>query len=361
MATGGLAVLAAVAIVTCGACGSDQPTKASRSLVTPTTQIAGAGVLGNDRKPDEQCARDAAAADPGPPTRPAHNAAGVNPDVAQVPVEPQRIVVLSGDQLDALCALGLQSRVVAAALPDGPDGATSQPSYLGNAVHGLPGVGTRRAPDLGRIAAEHPDLILGSVALTPKLYPQLAAIAPTVFTAAPGAAWEGNLRGVGVATARGAAADALVNGFSERAGQIGATHDAAHFQASVVQLTDKTVRIYGANNFPASVLTAVGVDRPAAQRFTDKPYIEMGTTDADLAKSPDFSAADADIIYVSCTSSAAAERAATVLDSDPWRKLSANRDNRVFVVNNEIWQTGEGVIAARGTIDDLRWINAPIN
>jgi iron complex transport system substrate-binding protein len=352
------AALAASAIVTCSACGSDHPTTASRSLVTPTTQIAGAGVLGNDRKPDDACARDAAAADPGPPTRPANNAAGVNPDVAQVPAEPQRIVVLSGDQLDALCALGLQSRVVAAALPDG---SPSQPSYLGNAVHGLPGVGTRSSPDLNAITAAHPDLILGSVALTPKLYPQLAAIAPTVFTAAPGAAWEDNLRGVGAATARGAAADALINGFSARAGQIGATHDAAHFQASIVQLTDKTMRVYGADNFPASVLTAVGVDRPAAQRFTDKTYVEIGTTDAELAKSPDFSVADADIIYVSCASPAAAERAATVLDSNPWRKLSANRDNRVFVVNDEIWQAGEGLIAARGIVDDLRWVNAPIN
>ena len=40
---------------------------------------------------------------------------------------------------------------------------------------------------------------------------------------------------------------------------------------------------------------------------------------------------------------------------------SANRDNRVFVVNNEIWQTGEGLVAARGIIDDLRFVNAPIN
>jgi iron complex transport system substrate-binding protein len=345
-------------MVACGACGSDQPPKASRSLVTPTTQIAGAGVLGNDRKPDDSCARDASAADPGPPTRPAHNTAGVSPDVVQVPAEPQRIVALSGDQLDALCALGLQSRVVAAALPDG---STSQPSYLGNAVHGLPGVGTRSNPDLKAIAAVHPDLILGSVALTPKLYPQLAAIAPTVFTAAPGAAWEDNLRGIGAATARGAAVDALINGFSQRATQIGATHDAAHFQASIVQLTTNTMRVYGADNFPASVLSTVGVDRPAAQRFTDKAYIEMGTTGADLAKSPNFSAADADIIYVSCASPAAADRAATIFDSDPWRKLSANRDNRVFVVNDEIWQTGEGLIAARGIVDDLRWVNAAIN
>ncbi|WP_420845412.1 iron-siderophore ABC transporter substrate-binding protein [Mycobacterium lentiflavum] len=356
-----VAAIAAAAVVTCSACGSGQSGSkgtSTRPLVTPTTQIAGAGVLGNDRKPDESCPRDAAPADPGPATRQAHNAAGVTPDSVQVPAQAQRIVVLSGDQLDAVCALGLQSRVVAAALPDD---SPSQPSYLGDAVHALPGVGTRSNPDLRAIAALHPDLILGSVALTPRTYPRLAAIAPTVFTAAPGGAWQDNLRIVGGATARSGAVDGLIGGFTQRASQIGASHDAAHFQASVVQLTTDKLRIYGANNFPASVLSAVGVDRPAAQRFTDKPYIEIGATDADLAKGADFSAADADVIYMSCATRAAADRAATILDSAPWRKLSANRDNRVYIVNDEVWQTGEGVIAARGIVDDLRLLNAAIN
>ena len=355
-----VAAIAAAAVLTCSGCGSGQSGSkgpSTRSLVTPTTQIAGAGVLGNDRKPNESCARDAAPADSGSATRQAHNAAGVTPDSVQVPAEAQRIVVLSGDQLDALCALGLQSRVIAAALPDD---SSSQPSYLGDAVHALPGVGVRSNPDLRGIAALHPDLILGSVALTPRMYPKLAAIAPTVFTGAPGAAWEDNLRVVGSATARGGAVDGLISSFTQRAGQIGASHDAAHFQASIVQLTVNSLRIYGANNFPASVLSAVGVDRPASQRFTDKPYIEVGATDADLAKA-DFSAADADVIYMSCATPAAADRAATILDSAPWRKLSANRDNRVYIVNDEVWQTGEGVIAARGIVDDLRLVNAAIN
>ncbi|CPR13098.1 FEIII-dicitrate-binding periplasmic lipoprotein FecB [Mycobacterium bohemicum DSM 44277] len=355
------ALLAAVVLLS-GACGSGQGVKASsRSLATPTTQIAGAGVLGNDRRPDDSCARDAAAPDPGPPTRQAHNAAGVSPEVVQVPAEPQRIVVLAAGQLDGLCALGLQSRVVAAAVPDG---SAAQPSYLGGAVSRLPGAGSWTKPDLNRIAAAHPDLILGSQASTPTLYQQLSAIAPTVFTAAPGAAWEDDLRGVGAATARGAAVEALITAFEQRAGQIGASHDAAHFQASIVQLTTTSVRVYGADNFPASVLHAAGVDRPASQRFTDKPYIEISATDADLDRNPDrtdLSAADADVVYVSCASPAAAERAATILDSDAWRRLSANRDNRVYVVNDEIWQTGEGPVAARGILDDLRLLNAPIN
>ncbi len=314
-------------------------------------------MLGNQRRPDESCAPEPAGPDAGPPPRTAHNAAGVRPDTAEVPDDPQRIIVLAGDQLDALCALGLQSRIVGAALPDG---ASDQPSYLGTVVHKLPGVGTRSSPDLAAIKAAKPDLILGSQALTPKLYSALAEIAPTVFTGAPGAAWQDNLRGVGEATARADAAGSLVDGFTAKAHDDGAAHDAAHYQVSIVQFTENSVQVYGSDNFPASVLNTVGVDRPAAQRFTDKPYIEVGSTEANLAHA-DFSAADADLVYVSFDSPAAKDRAPALFDSDSWRRLSAARDNRIFVVNNEIWQTGRGLIAARGVIDDLRWINAPIN
>ncbi|EIC63879.1 FeIII-dicitrate-binding periplasmic lipoprotein [Mycobacteroides abscessus M94] len=41
--------------------------------------------------------------------------------------------------------------------------------------------------------------------------------------------------------------------------------------------------------------------------------------------------------------------------------LGATRDNRVFAVNNEVWQTGDGIVAGRGILDDLQWVNAPIN
>ncbi len=78
-------------------------------MITPTTQIAGAGVLGNDRKADESCARAAAAAS-GPPTRPAHNAAGVSPEIFEPPAEAMaHHGALHGDQLDAVRALGLRS------------------------------------------------------------------------------------------------------------------------------------------------------------------------------------------------------------------------------------------------------------
>jgi iron complex transport system substrate-binding protein len=351
------AIAAAVAVTVvsgCGSTGDDGTAAEGQSVVTSTTRIAGAGVLGNQRRPDESCAPEPTPVDPGPPDRPVRHAAGET----TVRADPQRIVVLSGDQLDALCALGLQSRVVAAALPDG---STTQPSYLGKVIHDVPGAGTRSAPDMAAIKAANPDLILGSDALTPQDFGPLSEIAPTVFTAAPGAAWQDNLRTVGAATGRLDAANGLIDGFKRAADKIGTDNDTTHFQASVVQFTDTTMRVYGPDTFPGSVMAEVGVDRPAAQRFTDKPYIEIGITDTDLENSPDFSAADGDIVYISFDSPAAKDRAPTVMTSDAWKKLSATRDNRVFAVNNEVWQTGEGIVAARGVQADLHWVNAPIN
>ena len=153
--------MAAVCLMLATGCGAESPKQSTGSVITSTTKIADAGVLGNQRRPDESCAPQPAAPDPGPPTRPVRHAAGET----EVPAEPQRIVVLSGDQLDALCALGLQSRIVAAALPDG---SSSQPSYLGTVIHDLHGVGSRSNPDLSAIRAAGPDLILGSQALTPE-------------------------------------------------------------------------------------------------------------------------------------------------------------------------------------------------
>lgn len=355
----GLAALAtAVGMTVMSGCGSpdgeSSGTAAPQTIVTSTTSIAGAGVLGNQRRPDESCPAEPTPVDPGPPERMVRHAAGET----VVRADPQRIVVLSGDQLDALCALGLQSRIVAAALPDGSD---SQPSYLGQVIHDVPGVGTRSEPDLDGIRAAAPDLILGSQGLTPEAFGPLSDIAPTVFSGPPGAAWQDNLRTVGAATGRQDAANGLVEGFDRAADKTGADNDATHFQASVVQLTDTTMRVYGVETFPGSVLADVGVDRPVTQRFTDKPYIEVGVTDTDLADNPDLSIADGDIVYVSFDSPAARDRAPAVFESDAWQKLGATRDGRVFAVNNEVWQTGENIVAARGMLADLQWLNAPIN
>ena len=174
----------------------ESPVATTRSVITSATKVAGAGVLGNQRRPDESCAAEPARLDPGESTRRV-NSGTERGDVA-VPADPHRIVALSGDQLDALCALGLQTRIVAAA--------PSPPSYLGTVIHDVPAVGARDKPDTAGIAAARPDLILGSQKLTPQAFGELAAIAPTVFTGDPGAGKTLFFRAITSSTCRSTAA-----------------------------------------------------------------------------------------------------------------------------------------------------------
>ncbi|SDE82213.1 iron complex transport system substrate-binding protein [Mycolicibacterium neoaurum] len=353
--TGLIAAGAAATLVLLTGCGGTEParTPGPDAPITSTTRIASAGVLGNQRKPDESCAAEPAATGPGAveAVRPVRNAPPQDATAADVPAvtevrgDPQRLVALAPGQLDALCALGLQGRVVGTAAP--------QPSYLGTVLHNAPPV-----TDMQAARGANPDLILASAGHGLEGFGALSAIAPTVFTG-PAPDWQETLRTVAAASGRSGAADAILGDFRRMAEEAGRHNDATHFQASIVQFTENTVRVYGAANFPASVLAEVGVDRPAAQRFTDRPYVEIDISD--LSDDTDLSAADGDIVYLSFDSPAAKDAAPRVLDSTAWRKLSANRDDRVFAVNNEVWQTGQGVVAARGIIDDLRWLNAPIN
>ncbi|MGH3724990.1 MAG: ABC transporter substrate-binding protein [Mycobacterium sp.] len=335
-------MLAAVIAVTVSGCTEKPTNETPSTLVTSPTKIANAGVLGNARKPDESCAKDPAALNPDAP-REVRHAQGET----EVPEDAKRIVVLDGGAIDTLCALGLQDRIVGVALPDR---ATTPPSYLGTVVHNLPSIGSMASPDLAKIGAVKPDLILSS-ASEQDAYVDLSAIAPTVVVS--GRDLAEHVRLVGSATRRVEDTDKLWSGFVDAAKKVGRENDAAHFQASIVQFTDQTVRVYGANNFPASVFTMAGLDRPATQRFTDTPFVEVSTED--------FSAAEGDIIYVSFTSPSARDRAAKIFGTKPWMKLGATRDNRVFAVNNEVWQTGDGIVAARGILDDLQRVNAPIN
>ncbi len=188
---------------------------------------------------------------------------------------------------------------------------TGQPSYLGTVIHDVPGAGTRSDPDLAgdRRGQARPDPRFGGA--DPRGLPASCrrshrrcsparraprgrtTCAPSARRPAGREAADGPDRGV----------------HRPGADQTGADNDAAHFQASVVQFTDTTMRVYGADNFPGSVLADVGVDRPAAQRFTDKPYVEIGISDADLDDSPTSPPPTATSSIVSFASPAAKDRA----------------------------------------------------
>ena len=69
-------LLSVVGVAALSGCGSGSDTPPDGSIITSTTRIAGAGVLGNDRRPDESCAPEPAPLEDGPPEREVRNATG---------------------------------------------------------------------------------------------------------------------------------------------------------------------------------------------------------------------------------------------------------------------------------------------
>ena len=163
------ALLTAVVVTALGGCGNlgagSPPPANEPTVITSTTKIAGAGVLGNQRRPDDSCAPDPLPVDPGDARRDRSATPQARPSCARSRNESWCSPVTSSTR----CARWVCSH--ASSPPRCPTAPTSQPSYLGTVVHDLPAVGTRSEPDLDAIRAAKPDLILGSEALTPRRLP----------------------------------------------------------------------------------------------------------------------------------------------------------------------------------------------
>lgn len=334
------AALLAVSALVLTACGGSGTDDAASTIVRSTTNIAGAGVVGNDREPAAACG-PTAPVDPagvtGAVRRVAHAAGETD-----VPADPQRIVVLDTDKLDTVCALGLQDRVVGAAVIAEIG---TQPEYLGATIAGVEPIGTVEQPDLARIAALAPDLILGSRSRTPDAYEQLSAIAPTTFTDLVGTTWKENVVLDGTALGRGASARDALAGYETAAADTGRSLSASETQASIVRFVPGAVEIHGPDSFAGQVLADAGVHRPPFQRLQDRTVAEI--TEDELTK------AEGDLVYVTFSGDEAQEQGIAIMKSDRWENLGAVQDGRVFTVDDEIWMTGNGIVAARGVLDDM--------
>ncbi|ANY05135.1 ABC transporter substrate-binding protein [Pseudonocardia sp. HH130630-07] len=275
------------------------------------------------------CAGPAAPADEAT-TRPVPHARGT----AEVPAAPQRIVVLEPVQLDTAVALG--------AIPVGTavlSESTGVPAYLGEAAAAVPTVGTVAAPDLERIAALQPDLVLGTESRHAQLYDQLAAIAPTAFMASQADPWQDNVRFVGRTVGREAETDQLLRDYTDRCAEVAGAHGTEGRTAQLIRPRDGQLTLYGPTSFAGATLECAG--------FTIPPRDWEGSISVDL--SPELVLqARADEVLVTAVDPAAP-------DAVP-PSVTAVRDEafpRLHVVDQSYWITGVGPLGGRRVLDDI--------
>jgi iron complex transport system substrate-binding protein len=256
----------------------------------------------------------------------------------EVPADLERVVVLDLGELDSAVALGVT-----------PVGAVKAPveegllSYLEDELAGVALVGEIGEPDLEKIAALEPDLILGSDIRVKDLYDELSAIAPTVVPETVDVTWEENLAVHAEALGEQAEAEELLAAYEERAEEVG-EEVADDTTVSVVRLLPGEIPLYGTATVIGTVLEDAGIGRPTAQDVE-----EFGV---DVLRGL-ISKAEGDVVFRGTHGDPAGTDGPEVPAGPPWKNLTAVEAGAVHEVDDDIWFLGTGVGAADLVLNEL--------
>ncbi|MER7015959.1 iron-siderophore ABC transporter substrate-binding protein [Saccharopolyspora sp. NPDC000359] len=254
---------------------------------------------------------------------------------------PQRVVVLDTGELDAALALGVKP--VGTVLPDANQ--DLQP-YLAEKAGDIEVVGTIGSPNLEKIAALKPDLILSSKVRDDANYEALSKIAPTVFAETVGKPWKENFLLDAKALGKEAEAQRILADYQQRAAEIGRQlGDPAATEVSALRFLSGEYRLYGTGSYLGTILADVGLGRPGNQRF-DGTHTKISREQ--------LSQADGDLLFYSAYGDRTREQMNDVVGSVQWSTLEAVRSGRAIEVNDDTWFLGLGPLAANLVLDDLQ-------
>lgn len=250
----------------------------------------------------------------------------------EVPAEAQRVVVLEPVHLDTSIALGVIP-VGAAVLSE----VTGVPAYLGDKASSVAFAGTVAAPNVEKIAALDPDLIIGTETRHAALYDQLAAVAPTVYMASQSNPWQDNVRFVADALGKGTEAQALLDNYAARCDEVAAKHKTEGMTAQLIRPREDVLTLYGPTSFAGSTLECAGLTIP--------PRDWENSISVDL--SPELAGqAGSDVVLVT-----------SAKPDDPTSVPPIVTDKALFpnmhVVDMSYWITGVGPLGGMTVLDNL--------
>lgn len=276
-----------------------------------------------------------------------------------VPNKIQRLVTLDEASFEYAVALGLK--------PVGMPLSQRVPSYLDDQLAGVENVGEAGSPNLERVLALKPDLILG-LDHHQGIYAQALQIAPTVLIQFDHSGeWKAVFQRFGTALDREAIEQQAMNQYRRRLQDLQNTLTAAAASAqglpfplkiSVVRIYPDTINLYLRDSFCGTILQDAGLTRPdlqnlsaseAKQRFGNEIQTSISVEHSDQA--------DGDVMFIWTSENTAAanqtaQKKLAGLHSSPlWQHLNVVKMDRVYFVP-DYW-IGSGPIAANAVINDL--------
>ncbi|MFJ7728411.1 ABC transporter substrate-binding protein [Neobacillus sp. NPDC097160] len=260
---------------------------------------------------------------------------------------PKRVVILTNEGTEALLAMGVT-----------PVGAvksfTGDPWYehIADKMKDVKVVGVESEVNVEAIAALKPDLIIGNKMRQEKIYDQLKAIAPTVFAETLRGDWKENfnlyaksLNKVDKGNEVIQKYDARITDIKEKLG------DKKNMKVSMVRFMAGEVRIYHKDTFSGVILNDLGFARPESQNVDD--FAERNVTKERIP------AMDGDILFYFTydTGDGKGSELEKEWINDPlFKNLEVAKNGEVHKVNDTIWNTAGGVLAANLMLDDIEKI-----
>ncbi|MGO3362874.1 MAG: ABC transporter substrate-binding protein [Corynebacterium sp.] len=259
-------------------------------------------------------------------------------------------MVLEPVQLDTSIALGVVP--VGAAVLNEEQGI---PDYLreveglddrtAKEIDAIGSVGTVAEPDLERIAALEPDLILGTKSRHAALMDQLTDIAPTKFMASQADPWRDNAAFTAEALGLSQEADGLMADYDARCDEVS---NVVREQGSgdgpptgqLIRPRDDLFTLYGPLSFAGSTLECAGFTIPE-QDWED---ISLDVSEENIGQ------AGADLIVVTATD--ASDPAQMPADIDGADDSIAGTYG-IHLVDQSLWISGVGPLGGQAVLDEL--------
>ncbi|MCC3374845.1 iron-siderophore ABC transporter substrate-binding protein [Cohnella sp. REN36] len=262
-----------------------------------------------------------------------------------VKAHPERVVVLTNEGTEAVLALGVK-----------PVGAvkswTADPWYdhIKDQMEGVAVVGDEGQPNLELIAGLKPDLILANKMRHEKIYDQLKAIAPTVESETLRGEWKTNFKLYADALNKQAEGDKLIGDFDAKIDDFRAkAGDKLKETVSVVRFMAGKTRVYHQDTFTGIIFKQIGLTRNPMTLNAKEQFVDEITKE----RLPE---ADADRLFYFTYETGDGKGTALEQETtaDPiWKSLGAVKNGKVYRVDDAVWNTAGGIIAANLMVDQL--------
>lgn len=256
---------------------------------------------------------------------------------------PKRVVILTNEGTEALLSLGIK-----------PVGAvksfTGDPWYdhIKADMEGVTVLGEESQPNIELIASLKPDLIIGNKMRQEKVYEQLKAIAPTVFSETLRGEWKGNFALYAEALNKKAEGEKVIAAFDQKVEDFKVkAGDKLNQKVSVVRFMGGKTRIYLSDTFTGIIFKQIGIARPETN------YKDTFVEEISKERIPEV---DADMLlyFTYETGDDKGNKQAEEFMKDPlWQNLNVVKNGKAFKVDDAIFNTAGGVRAANLMVDEL--------